>query len=153
MSKGARFTLDQITAMSPAIQKQVGAALEGKGGSDANKAKITQPAQTAGAGARLRQKSKGLNKTETRFCAYLPVIHNGMKVHAQAITFSLGNGVRYTPDFVIEHPSGQLFAYEVKGFMRDDAAVKIKVAASTYRAIQFWLTWWSGDWRFQRILP
>jgi len=45
-------------------------------------------------------------------------------------------------------------AYEVKGFMRDDAAVKLKVAASLYPWIKFHLvTRKKGEWIIQEVLP
>jgi hypothetical protein len=45
------------------------------------------------------------------------------------ITFKLADGCRYTPDFFVIDKNGYLQFWEVKGFFRDDAKVKIKVAA------------------------
>lgn len=51
----------------------------------------------------------------------------------EALTLRLADDTRYTPDFLVQHTTGQLELEEVKGgFIRDDAAVKIKVAASLY---------------------
>jgi hypothetical protein len=46
--------------------------------------------------------------------------------------FRLADNTFYTPDFVILMPDGELIAHEVKGFMMDDANVKIKVAAELF---------------------
>lgn len=54
----------------------------------------------------------------------------------QPMAFKLGDNCRYHPDFVTLE-NGQLTAWETKGFMRDDAALKIKMAARTYPFIRF----------------
>lgn len=109
----------------------------------------------APAKARLRQKAgDGLNKTERAFLGYLKRQDGGALVYPQSITLKLGNGVRYSPDF-IETNEFHINAYEVKGFMRDDAAVKLKVAASLYPWITFYLATRrnGGGWDIQRMLP
>lgn len=79
----------------------------------------------------------GLNKLETEF---LGMLDRGpfSEVESQSIKFRLGGRTWYTPDFIARSvPGGDLWCFEVKGFMRDDAAVKLKVAASMYP----WITW------------
>lgn len=99
--------------------------------------------------SRIRQNSAGLNKTEQAFFDYLksredPGVPRTV-LPPQSITLRIANGCRYTPDFVVAYhhsigiPSVDLVAYEVKGFMRDDAAVKIKVAATAFPWIAFHL--------------
>ena len=110
---------------------------------------------------RIRQDSSGMNKTERAFESLLKggseFKHDA--VSAQSITLKIGNGVRYTPDFlavdVTQSGAYLLHAYEVKGFMRDDAAVKLKVAASLYPWIKFHLISKrkGGGWDHQDILP
>ena len=103
----------------------------------------------------LRQDSKPkLNKTEARLGEYLGMRFPDSSIYAQEITFKLANGVRYTPDFILISPlSATIDAYECKGFMRDDAAVKIKVAAAKYPNICWRLIWIDdGQWREQIIL-
>lgn len=105
---------------------------------------------------RLRQNASGLNKTEAAFFEHLKNIWPTHAHHAQAITLRLGNGVRYTPDFAsFARDSGEIVAHEVKGYMRDDAAVKIKVAAALYPQIRFRLATKAkgGTWDMQEILP
>lgn len=103
---------------------------------------------------RLRQSSKGPNKTEREYfdrlrqdcCAF---------VVEQSVTFKLANGVRYTPDAVVVKSFGfGVECHEVKGFMRDDAAVKLKLAAKLYPFFVWKLAWKeNGTWRTQTILP
>lgn len=104
---------------------------------------------------RLRQNSSGLNKTEAAFFAHLKAMMPEHSHHAQALTLRIGNGVRYTPDFASFATTGEIVAHEVKGFMRDDAAVKLKVAASLYPQIRFRLVSKAkgGTWEMQEILP
>ena len=99
--------------------------------------------------SRIRQNSAGLNKTEQAFFDYLKAREDPGVLRTvlppQSVTLRIANGCRYTPDFVVAYhhstdiPSVDLVAYEVKGFMRDDAAVKIKVAATAFPWITFHL--------------
>lgn len=74
-----------------------------------------------------------LNKTERAFLEYLrgPMSPcQGQWIGVQSITLKLAHDCRYTPDFMTVG-----FAYtfwEVKGWWRDDARVKIKVAARLF---------------------
>lgn len=107
-------------------------------------------------GKRLRQASGSkLNKTEAEFLALLKAhTPEVATVHAQSVTFEIANGCRYTPDFVVFYPLGQVNAYEVKGFFRDDAAVKLKVAARTFPFVKWTLAWKKkGGWQSQEIKP
>lgn len=105
----------------------------------------------------IRQDSKGLNKTEAAFVDYLRFKWPGELVLAQSVTLKLANGVRYTPDFIVPQATSAklMLAYEVKGFMRDDAAVKIKVAAANYPWIKFYLVKRDGrtGWQINEVLP
>jgi len=47
----------------------------------------------------------------------------------EPITFKLAHRCTYTPDFLVVLPSGAVEIHEVKGFAREDAIVKFKVAA------------------------
>lgn len=71
----------------------------------------------------------------------------------QAIRFKLADNTRYTPDFTGVR-LGQLVAYEVKGFMRDDAAVKLKVVARQFTEWHFVLvTREKGQWVQVEVKP
>lgn len=96
-----------------------------------------------------------LNKTEAAWGDWLRAAFPSCAIHEQSVTLRLANGCRYTPDFAVLDASGPgaVSIYEVKGFMRDDAAVKIKVAAAQFPAWAFWLVWRkAGQWQQQRIL-
>lgn len=77
-----------------------------------------------------------LNKTES---AYWEILKRGgyQWIGTQCLTFKLADDTRYTPDFIVVTEDGRLEAHEVKGFWRDDAKVKIKVAARQYAYVQF----------------
>lgn len=111
----------------------------------------------------MRQDRKGMNKTEAAFSVHL-YNTTGQAPLREGLTLPLGNGVRYTPDFVVitdatnghEAPVCEVRCYEVKGFMRDDAAVKIKVAARLFRFFSFFLVHQlpkGGGWNIEQVFP
>jgi len=79
----------------------------------------------------------GLNKTERDFYNLLMVDDDALKVGVQNHTLKLADDCRYTPDFAVLRECGQVVFYEVKGFFRDDAKVKIKVAARLFPEYRF----------------
>lgn len=104
---------------------------------------------------RLRQSSKPLlNKLESEFLTWLNPSVRGIMVRAQAKTYRLANGLRYTPDFtaVVE---GRETAWEVKGKWVDgDSFPKLKTAASVFPEVRWLLVWKGcGSWMEQEILP
>lgn len=50
----------------------------------------------------------------------------------EGIKLRLADRTFYTPDFMVVRADDVIEFHEVKGFMREDAAVKIKVAAEIY---------------------
>lgn len=94
-----------------------------------------------------------LNKTERAFLAYLRSFPDSV-VGIQNITLKLGDDCRYTPDFW-EVGSGATFTFfEVKGFWRDDARVKIKVAARLFPWAKFVAVQRNKTcWDFETIKP
>lgn len=79
-----------------------------------------------------------LNKLETAFLSVLRS-RNYQWVGIQSMTLKLGFDTRYTPDFIALDQVGHLLAFETKGFFRDDAKVKLKVAARVFPFIEFFL--------------
>lgn len=82
----------------------------------------------------------GMNKTERTFALGLEAERRAGSVIAwrfEAVTLKLAFDTRYTPDFYVLYPSGNVAFFEVKGFMRDDANVKIKVAARLFPEFTF----------------
>lgn len=78
-----------------------------------------------------------LNKTEAAFLAYLRAEKRWAFIGIQNVTLKLADDTRYTPDFVCVGHGGEIVAFETKGFWRDDARVKIKVAARLFPFLQF----------------
>lgn len=78
---------------------------------------------------------------------------NNPFIGIQCLTFKLGSDCRFTPDF-IEIIAGKLVAWETKGFFRDDAKVKLKVAARMYPWVSFRLvTRKNKEWKIEEIKP
>lgn len=76
-----------------------------------------------------------MNKTEERFSHILEAQRLAGEIlwwKYEAITFKLAHDTRYTPDFLVMYKDGTMECVEVKGWLRDDAAVKIKVAAQMF---------------------
>lgn len=98
-----------------------------------------------------------MNKTEAAFYAWFKSRFPDLPIYREGVTLLIGNGVRYTPDFAVFNPGGGLVLYETKGFMRDDAAVKIKVAATTFPRAEFWLATACNQskatWNLERVHP
>ena len=76
----------------------------------------------------------GMNKTEAAYDANLWALRGRLYVwhRFEGITFKLADDTRYTPDFVVQTTSGAIELHECKGHWRDDAKVKIKVAAKLF---------------------
>lgn len=81
-----------------------------------------------------------MNKTEAKFdVEYLyprKLAGEIIAYHFEAVKLRLANNTFYTPDFLIAYPTHFEFI-EVKGFWRDDARVKIKVAAQQFPNFKF----------------
>jgi hypothetical protein len=77
-----------------------------------------------------------MNKTERAFhdqhLKLLVAAGDAIAVGFQRLKLRLADRTWYTPDFDLVLPTREIEIYEVKGFMRDDAAVKLKVAAEIY---------------------
>lgn len=108
---------------------------------------------------RIRQDRGGLNRTEAEFRDYLATTYCGTdRIMREGLGFRIGNGCVYWPDFVVPSSCNRSHVYEVKGFMRDDAAVKLKVAASKFPTFKFFLVTkrakkLGGGWDVQEVLP
>ena len=78
-----------------------------------------------------------LNKLEKSWLARMRLLYPTENIGVQNITLKLADDCRYTPDFNAVDANGQIVFYECKGFFRDDAKVKIKVAARLFRWARF----------------
>lgn len=76
-----------------------------------------------------------MNRTELAYSEILEGLRLAGKVEwwaFEGVTLKLADDTRYTPDFFVMLKGGDLECHEVKGFWRDDARVKIKVAAALF---------------------
>ena len=101
-----------------------------------------------------------LNKTERRFYEYLLELDIYTFVGVKSFKIKLGDDCRYEPDFITYNAFDAIFgsitAWEVKGFMREDALVKLKVAARMYPWILFKLVRWNKEtamWNIENVKP
>ena len=82
-----------------------------------------------------RMKTGTMNRTEAAYAGHLEALKASGEVlwyAFEAMTLKLADGCRYTPDFAVMLPDGQLQMHEVKGYWQDDAKAKIRVAASLF---------------------
>lgn len=70
-----------------------------------------------------------LNKTERAYLAVLRAQYGNVRI--QSITLKLADDCRFTPDFSYIK-DGRMILVDVKGFQREDALIKIKMAAREY---------------------
>jgi len=82
-------------------------------------------------------KERGMNRTEAAYRDRLEILKRAGEIlwyEFEAIKIRLADKTFYTPDFAVVTANGDLEFHEVKGFFRDDARVKIKVAAEHFPA-------------------
>ena len=95
-----------------------------------------------------------MNKTEARFAEYLEQLKHLREIvdwRFEPIRFRMATKTGYTPDFMAIYPQHITF-YEVKGFMRDDAAVKVKTTAEMYPWFRWFVVYWKkGEWVFKEV--
>lgn len=153
---GVKWTKDQLDDF-----KKRGGSVDGERGGQPKQGKplieVLFPERNAGAGE--EDEGDGLNKTEREFHEWLKreFAQFHAIIYTQEIRLRLAKKTWYLPDFIVftDHHTK---VFEVKGFMRDDAAVKLKVAANKYRNFQFWLVTKKrmrdgGGWEFKRVEP
>jgi hypothetical protein len=98
---------------------------------------------TAFTGKKIRPRARpvpgAMNKTEQQYADYLQKRLLGGEIISyrfEALKLRLADKTFYTPDFIVTF-SDQIECHEVKGFWRDDARVKIKVAAALFPEFAF----------------
>lgn len=81
-----------------------------------------------------------MNKLETAYAAELARMVSQGEIASfefEGVSFRLARGAWFTPDFAVWHYDGRLELHETKGFWREAARVRIKVAASKYDRCRF----------------
>jgi len=87
----------------------------------------------------------GLNKLELRYQDHLRLLLSAGEISRyefEPVKLRLAKATYYTPDFRVLTPEGLIQYHEVKGFWRDDARVKIKVAAEVHDCYKFCAVVW-----------
>lgn len=82
-----------------------------------------------------RLKTGQMNRTETAYADVLERQKQSGEVlfyKFEGLKLRLADNTFLTPDFVVMLATGEIVFKEVKGFMHDDANVKLKVAADIY---------------------
>lgn len=82
-----------------------------------------------------RLKTGAMNKTEAAYAQHLELLKHAGEVawyRFEGIKLRLADNTFLTPDFAVMLADGHLQAHEVKGFWRDDAKAKTKIAAEMY---------------------
>lgn len=80
-----------------------------------------------------------MNKLESSYAAELEVMKRAgviLSYEYETISLRLANRTTYTPDFLVVYPD-RMELHECKGFWRDDARVKWKVAADKFPWFRF----------------
>lgn len=140
------WKLDTIN--DPKLRRRLRESLEGA-------ASLQEAIQKAIPHRKILQRQKPLsNKLETAFGDQLHSWYSGVILHEQAITFTIANGVRYTPDWVVFLPQS-VQCFEVKGpHVWEDSIVKLKIAARAFPSIQWNLAFKrEGRWLLQLVYP
>lgn len=96
---------------------------------------FSPPHNEAGAFARGRLPSEKMNKTEAAYAGHLELLKRGGEVlwyRFEPLKLRLADGSFYTPDFGVLTRDCLFELHETKGFWREAARVRIKIAASIY---------------------
>jgi hypothetical protein len=91
-------------------------------------------AAASAVGAPPKRKPK-MNGLESRYAAMLEEVRIAGGIEwwkFEGMTLKLADDVRYTPDCVVKVAGGGLEFVETKGFMREAARVRLRVAASMF---------------------
>lgn len=101
----------------------------------------------------LKDRYEGMNKLERSYAEHLDAEmgHTIVWWAYEAVKLKLADRTTYTPDFLVQRTSGALEVRETKGFMRDDANVKIKVAAAQFPFPFFLIRKVNGGWDSQEV--
>ena len=82
-----------------------------------------------------RLKTGEMNQGEKKYAEYLDLLLHLKQIawyKFEGIKFRLADNTFFSPDFVVMMPNGEMQIRDVKGYMMEDANVKIKMAAEIY---------------------
>ena len=109
--------------------------------------------------ARGRTTAKnGMNRLEQRYSDHLRTLQLAGEIHSFSFerhNLKLADKTYYKPDFEVMLPDGSIEFHEVKGYMQEDANVKLKVAAQQFPQYVFRLIYWDKwtGWKVTTLPP
>lgn len=98
-------------------------------------ADVSDPPFNATAITQRRPPVRGMNKTEAAYSDYLQMLKGSGEVlwwRFEPMRLRLANGAWFKPDFGVKLRDGSFEFHETKGFWREAARVRIKVAAELF---------------------
>ena len=105
--------------------------------------------------AKLSMRAFEGNKTEAAFAETLYVRAKDGEIQwfaFEPMRLRLAKGAMYTPDFGVLENDGSFTFYEVKGFWREAAKVRIKVARGLYPFFRFVVVRkGKGGWEYEEV--
>lgn len=105
--------------------------------------------------ATLKPRYGKMNKTEARYAAYLDSLKGQVgelvRWDFEPEKLRLADGAYYTPDFRVITWTGTVEFHEVKGFMREAAAVRLKVAADRHPYVFRLVRWKDKGWEVETV--
>lgn len=97
------------------------------------------------------------SKTEQRFAQHLDLQFKAGEIKGwkyEPMRLNLGGGAWYKPDFEVIEDDLSITLFEVKGFWREAARVRIKVAAANFPEFRFvGVQEKRGTWEYEDIEP
>jgi hypothetical protein len=107
-------------------------------------------------GFRPSPKPHRMNKTELDYAdilVRLQLTKQIVKFAYEPIKLRLAENTTYTPDFEVVRPDGSIEFHEVKGgFIREDAWLKLKIAAELFPEFTFYLCQYKNKtWSTKRV--
>lgn len=98
-----------------------------------------------------------MNGLEARWAGRLEAMKRAGQIvfwKFEAVALRLADRTTYNPDFYLMLPDGSIGFHETKGFWRDDARAKIKMAAEQFPEWFFVAVQWdrkTEEWTFERF--
>lgn len=116
-----------------------------------------KPIRVGNAKAPVPDPFVGMNKTEKHRAEQLEAMKRRGEIvdwWYEAVTFRLANGVRYTPDFMVQEHDGSLRLEETKGWMRDDARIKTRDCVQDFPfPLVVLYPQKGGGWKIEQVSP
>jgi len=104
-----------------------------------------------------KTKSRYRSTTEERFAEHLALQLAANEIKGwlyEPLRFNLGGGAWYKPDFRATELDGTWTFFEVKGFWREAARLRIKIAAAAHPDVRFvGVRLIKGVWEFEDFGP